>query len=145
MNADAVTFPSETHLLVDACVARVRELAHLDDHPVLPPPPPAEPPREVLVVAPEAKPLPTAKEIVAASARKDVPTVRRKRSARVARWPVALCGLVALASAIAAWAASPGGRPAFDRLTLEGRAYAADVAHAAAEKLEPKEPAPARP
>lgn len=145
MNADAVTFPSETHLLVDACVARVRELAHLDDHPVLPPPPPPEPPREVLLVAPEAKPLPTAREIVAASARKDAPTFRRKGRRRAARWPVALCGLVAVAAAIAAWAASPSGRPSFDRIALEGRAYAAEVAHAAADKLDPKEPAPAPP
>lgn len=46
-------FPSETGLLVDACIARVRELAQLDEVVVLPPLPHITPRRGVVILTKE--------------------------------------------------------------------------------------------
>jgi hypothetical protein len=46
-------FPSETGLLVDACIARVRELAQLDEEVVLPPLPRVTPRHGVVILTKE--------------------------------------------------------------------------------------------
>jgi hypothetical protein len=97
---------SDSRILIEACLARVRKEAGLDAEPVLPPldvllgrsqRPPAR-----LVVGRSAHELPTAEAIVKSSVRpKAKATSRIDRAdelpttlARRMRWPVLLCGFI---------------------------------------------------
>ncbi|MBX3201585.1 MAG: hypothetical protein KF894_25840 [Labilithrix sp.] len=101
--------PSDSRILIDACLARVREHAQLDAEPVLPPldvllGKPASPaPATRLVVSPSARQLPSAEAIVKAAAGRR----RGEASARAAdhvasparrgarwSWPVVVCGCI---------------------------------------------------
>ncbi len=136
-------FPSDTNLLVDACIARVREAAHLDEDvvlPLLPPLPVVAPRRDVMIMTKsDTEAAGRAGAFVgkeAAHPRREAPTQgvpgRRSRSnATSSRWPMALCGFVAGAAACAALLASPlGHRPDVERVTRSARSHAADAAKA---------------
>jgi hypothetical protein len=120
---------TETSILVRDAIAKVREVAKLDDKVVLPPLP-ADAPRTARVVfAKNELSFPTphtlAREAAAANdvdvaasgvvaiaapgvARAAlVDTQRTPRAARTSRWPLVLCALVAVASGTASFLASP--------------------------------------
>ncbi len=124
-------YPSDTNLLVDACIATVRQAARLDDDAVLPPLPKIAPRRDVVIftkgeTARAARG--TAHEIVdvtdiavleedaeddaAASRASARATKRTKRTKRTtgSRWAVVLCALVAAAFGTAAFLGSPAGQ-----------------------------------
>lgn len=150
-------FPSDTNLLVDACIARVREAAFLDEDVVLPPLPVVAPRRDVLVMTKsdtEAAGRAGAATDAAgrsARARDDANARRHEETRRVrgsrssstsslrssgarasSRWPMAVCGFVAGAAACAALLASPiGHRPEVERVTVSARSHASHAAHAA--------------
>lgn len=97
------TFPSQTNLLVDAVLERVRESV-VDERDVLGPihdsiPPPSEPPPPV---SPSSRPQPFR---LAPSPMQMRTVITRPR--RAVRWPVVLCGLIALFSGGAAVVESP--------------------------------------
>ncbi len=124
-------FPSDTHQLVDACIARVRSAANLGDERVLPPLPKLAPRRDVVVftksqtgVAAAAAPAVGVVVVAAAAA----PVARRPAR----RWPLFMCAFVASTAASAAFIVSPAGhRPAVQRATSSARAHATTAAHAA--------------
>ncbi len=119
--------PSDSRILIDACLARVREHAQLDAEPVLPPldvllgePASRAPaPATRLVVSPSARQLPSAEEIVKATAvgRRASASVRAaalgassaRRGARWS-WPVVVCGCVGALFAGMAVMRSPVGQ-----------------------------------
>lgn len=123
-------FPSDTNMLVDACIARVREAARLDDHPVipmvLPPPLPRKERRHDVIMVPASE-IPNPERIVATRAARNAKTVMTgarlavastPAAARAIRWPVVLCALIAFAAATASFLASPvGKRPEVQRVT----------------------------
>jgi hypothetical protein len=136
-------FPSETGLLVDACIARVRELARLDEDVVLPPLPRVAPRRDVVILTKEDTagsaagspasrwPGASAGDALGASLGLDVERIS-PRSARPRR--TSRGALVALSFASAAFLVSPAGRtPAVARVTSSVRSHASDAVHAAAE------------
>ena len=137
MRAHAVSshsgFPSDTNLLVDACIARVRETARLDDDAVLPPLPKVAPRRDVVMF--RRGPATAAGDELGAGAKRGAVTQlvsRRSRpSAPRSRWAVALCALVATAFGTAAFLGSPAGRaPSVVRATDAARAHVGAAAHA---------------
>ena len=123
-------FPSDTHQLVDACIARVRSAANLGDERVLPPLPKLAPRRDVVVFTKSqtgvaAAAAPAVRVVVAAAS---APVARRPAR----RWPLFLCAFVASTAASAAFVVSPAGhRPAVQRATSSARAHATTAAHAA--------------
>jgi len=124
---------SESNLLIEACLAGVRENAGLDDESVLPPllallpaspPPPLAPPAEVPSLPREE-----------ARASVLVPTVRTRAVtravARSVRWPVLLCGFVGGIFAGAALMKSPVGETsALQHVAKVGRVQVARAWHA---------------
>lgn len=146
--ASSCEFPSETGLLVDACIARVRELARLDEDVVLPPLPRLVPRRDVVILTKEdtagsaagspasRRPGASAGDALGASLELDVERIspRSAPPRRTSRAALALCALVAVSFASAAFLASPAGRaPAVVRATSGARAYASHAVHAAAQ------------
>jgi hypothetical protein len=133
--ATRATFPSDTNLLVDACIARVREVARLDDKVVLPPLP-VVPRQDVVIMTKEDTPLAT--DATVRVSRSLAPTAIVSRpsataTARPSRWPTALCGFIAGAAACAAFLASPvGHRPSVQRVTHSAHAHATNAVHATA-------------
>lgn len=141
-------FPSDTNLLVDACIARVRETARLDDDAVLPPLPKVAPRRDVVIFTREqtagsaaasglarSTPDATAGDELGAGAKRDAVTqlVSRRSGRRRSRWAIALCAVVASAFGTAAFLGSPAGRaPSVVRATTAARAHASAAAHATA-------------
>ena len=120
-------FPSDTHLLVDACIARVREAARLDDDAVLPPLPRLAPRRDVVVftrsqtLTAAAAPVPAAVSV--APSRPPIP--------RGGRWVIGVCAFIAGVAGGAAFAASPAARrPDVQRVTRAVQGQATDVARA---------------
>ena len=97
---------SDSRILIEACLARVRKDAGLDAEPVLPPlevllgterPPLAK----RLVVGPSARELPSAESIVKSSVPAARTTAKIERSEKLVqslgrrmRWPVLLCGFI---------------------------------------------------
>lgn len=145
-------FPSDTNLLVDACIKRVREAARLDDDAVLPPLPVAMPRRDVVILTKDqiaggsAGTSPGTEDGASGATRAgDDPRTSRanaatqvvsRRSVGTARWPLALCGFVAGAFACAAFLASPiGQRPDVKRVTHAAHVKAMDAGHGAAAQL----------
>ena len=133
-------YPSDTNLLVDACIATVRQAARLDDDAVLPPLPKVAPRRDVVIFTKSetASARGSADEVVdvtdLAILEEDVP--RRSRSSR-SRWAVVLCALVASAFGTAAFLDSPAGQPfarrhgpAVKHATTSARAHASAAARA---------------
>jgi hypothetical protein len=132
--------PSETNMLVDACIKRVRAAAHLDEDPVLPPLPVMTGRREVVVLAKSDIPIPSASEIVAAAGPKNedakkggaanVETFRVVR--RSVKWPVYICAFISATAASFSFFASPlGQRPDVRRVTTIVRVEANAAAHRA--------------
>ena len=120
----------DTNRLVDACIARVRAEARLDDDAVLPPLPVVAPRRDVVILS---------KSVGERGERsRDKPTVvslsrQSKLSKRPSRFPMMICGFIAGAAACAALLASPVGHwPAVERATQTARAQASHAAHATA-------------
>jgi hypothetical protein len=145
----AVGFQSDSHQLVETCLARLRAAAQLDDDPILPTIdllPECDVIEvdisEVVIVGDSAKELPSAATIVRESieanlrTQRDVPTLRRALAARKharkhARWPVVLCGLVALCFGCAALIESPlGAAPVVQHAVTITRGQVANALHA---------------
>jgi hypothetical protein len=148
---------SDSHILVDACLDRVRKDARLDDEPVLPPLDVTlgkEPKK--LVFADTVDVVPTAQEIVksavkevkevkeppAASPSGAVPAVSSERSlitlprfaaprktlAQRMRWPVLLCGFVAgVFGGVAVMKSPVGKKPAVQHIVKKARTGASSV------------------
>jgi hypothetical protein len=130
----AVPFQSDSQL-VDACLARLRVDACLDDDPILPTidllPEDVElieddveefievDVSELVLDCPSVKAIPSAASIVRNVVRanqrsqKEVPTLRKHRpEARLSRWPVIACALVATYCGATAFLKSPlGAKP----------------------------------
>jgi len=102
----AASDQSDSRILIEACLARVRKEAGLDADPVLPPldmlvgrP---RKPASRLVVGPSARELPSAEAIVKSAARPpgmakakvERSDMRSTSLARRMRWPVFLCGFI---------------------------------------------------
>ncbi|MBX3222149.1 MAG: hypothetical protein KF795_16650 [Labilithrix sp.] len=139
---------SDTRILIDACLARVREHVELDAEPVLPPlhallGKPAASSAKRLVVGPSARRLPSAEAIVRSvagrntstlSARREDATAKTRRGAHRMSWPVVLCGFIgALFGGMATMKSPVGREPAVQHVmtTAEGHVeavYAATVA-----------------
>ncbi|MEA2747962.1 MAG: hypothetical protein QOI41_2105 [Myxococcales bacterium] len=138
-------FPSDTNMLVDACIARVRETARLDDDAVLPPLPRVAPRRDVVIFSKDQ----TAGS-AAGSAARSTPVyetavdewggrsdftklVSRRSGSGRSRWALAFCAMVASAFGTAAFLASPAGHaPSVVRATSAARAQMSAAAHATA-------------
>ena len=132
-------FPSDTNLLVDACIARVRETARLDDDAVLPPLPRVAPRLGVVIFAKDptaARRTTDAKagdELIGSRSAVTQNLSRRGTSPRRSRWALALCALVAAGFGAGAFLASPAGHtPSVIRATTAARARVVDGAGAAA-------------
>ena len=143
--ASSCEFPSDTSLLVDACIARVRELARLDEDAVLPPLPRVAPRRDVVILTKEdtagraagspasRTPDASAGDALGASLELDVQRISPRSGfhRRTSRAALVVCALVAVAFASAAFLASPAGRePAVVRAVSGARSYASHAAHA---------------
>ena len=118
---------SESNILIEACLAAVRQNAGLDDESVLPPLDDLlSPPLPLRLVAPpELQNLPSAEMIVRAA----IPTVRTRSMtrtiARTIRWPVLLCGFMGGIFAGAGLMKSPAGeQPTLQHLAKAGRVQA---------------------
>ena len=149
MPARASSFDfSDTSLLVEACIARVREVAQLDDDVVLPPLPVVAPRRDVVILTkkdtagsaagwPASRtPGASAGDALGASLELDVQRISPRSAPRrtTSRLALVLCGLVAGAFASAAFLASPFGHvPAVLRATTAARSHASDAARAVAQ------------
>lgn len=140
-------FPSDSSLLVEACVARVRELARLDEDAVLPPLPRVAPRRDVVILTKKdtagraagwpasVTPVASAGDALGASFELDVERISPRSGVprRTSHAALVLCALVAVGFASAAFLASPAGKdPAVIRATTVARAYASRAAHAVA-------------
>jgi hypothetical protein len=144
-------FLSETGLLVDACIAQVRETARLDDDAVLPPLPVIAPRREVVMLS-KSEVAGSAAGAGAGESGASVATAgdglrtdrvrattrlvsrRSGLHAKASRWALVVCAFVASAFASAAFLASPmGKKPAVVHATEAARAHASHAAHAVAE------------
>jgi hypothetical protein len=128
-------FPSDTNLLVDACIARVRETARLDDDAVLPPLPRVAPRRDVVMFSKGAALRGAGSAAAGAGAPGGAVTQlvsrRSTLSSPRSRWAVTLCALVASAFGTAAFLESPVGRaPSVVRATEGARAHVSAAAHA---------------
>jgi hypothetical protein len=130
-------FPSDTNLLVDACIARVREAARLDDDAVLPPLPRVAPRRDVVILrkdqtagsAAGSAACSTPEDATAGDerggGRSDVTQLVSRRggsAARRSRWALGFCALLAGAFGTAAFLESPAGQaPSVVRATSAAR------------------------
>lgn len=128
----AIGFQSDSQILVETCLARLRADARLDDHPVLPAiedllPYGGDRDDEVIevgtdeIIITDSADIPSATSIVREAAaanaahakeRRETPTARKARrsekaAARPARWPVMLCALVATYCGVTAFLRSP--------------------------------------
>ena len=141
-------FPSDSSLLVEACVARVRELARLDEDVVLPPLPRVAPRRDVVILTKmdaagraagwpaSESPVASAGDALGASVELVVERVspRSALPGRTSRGALTACALVAVGFGCAAFLASPAGHePKVVRAVSIARAYASDAAHSAVE------------
>ncbi len=141
---------SDSSILVDACLARVRKEAGLDDESVLPPldvlvqtPPPAR-----FVVVPAAGQLPSAEAIVRAAVKAPEPSrplaaprlpsfhgdeAERTGRSFVARlrWPVLLCGFLAGTFGGVALMKSPVGQKPVVQRVVKTVNHSAATAYAA--------------
>lgn len=139
------TEPSDSHILIDACLASVRTNAGLDSESVLVPLKKLmdeDPPKRV-VVGPSARELPTAEAIVRSavkvsatsastapsstktSSQRDVATVPDMHTlARRMRWPVFVCGFVAgIFGGIAVMKSPVGQRPAVQSVVNKAQSH----------------------
>ena len=145
--ASSVEFPSDSSQLVDACIARVRELARLDEDVVLPPLPRVAPRRDVVILtkkdtagsaagSPASRmPGASAGDALGASLELDVGRISPRGASprKTTRGPLLVCALVAVGFAGAAFVTSPAGHaPGVVRVTTEVRTHASQVAHAVA-------------
>ncbi len=142
-------FPSDSSLLVEACVARVRELARLDEDVVLPPLPRVAPRRDVVILTKKdtagsaagwpasEPPVASAGDALGASVELVVERVspRSDLSSRTSRAPLIVCALVAIGFASAALLTSPAGKaPGVVRFTSSVRVHARHAAQAVAQR-----------
>lgn len=109
---------SETGILIRDAIACVREVARLDDKVVLPPLPALSPrttrvafPKDALPKAANDIAVPTPSSVVVSPPRRESPptvlTTQRVRRRSSSRFPIVLCALVAIASGVASYLASP--------------------------------------
>jgi hypothetical protein len=144
-------FLSETGLLVDECIAQVRETARLDDDAVLPPLPMLVPRRDVVILgksemaglaagagaAESGAPGATAGDGLRsdrACATTQLVSRRSGLHSLVSRWAVVVCAFVASAFASAAFLASPmGKKPAVVHVTEAARTHASHAVRAVTE------------
>ena len=127
-------FSSDTNLLVEACIAKVREAARLDDDAVLPPLPRVAPRRGVVIFA-KHQMADSAAARAGASPRSLTSTqcVPQRSGRARSRWAVAFCAMVASAFGAAAFLVSPlGHTPPVLRATTAACAHASAAAHATA-------------
>ena len=110
-------FPSDTNLLVDACIATVRQAARLDDDAVLPPLPRVAPRRDVVIFTRretasviDVSELAILEDDVEGAGEAGHVTAKGPRRARGSRWAVVLCALVAAGFGTAAFVDSPAGQ-----------------------------------
>jgi hypothetical protein len=142
---------SSTHLLIDECIANVRQTARLDDDAVLPPLPVVAPRRDVVILtkvhaagsaassAASSTPDETAGDVVGVqpSSRRLEGTHRVSRRSgpddRASRWALVLCAVVAGSFATASFLASPAGhKPSVVRVRDGARSRASHAVHATA-------------
>lgn len=122
-------YPSDTHLLVESCIARVRAAACLDDDAILPPLPVVAPRRDVVVFTESQTVLAAAAPVAAAVV--VAPSPPPPRVTRRGNWPLLFCAFVAGVAGGAALLASPAGqRPGVQRVTHSARAHASHAAQA---------------
>lgn len=140
--------PSDSRILIDACLARVREHAQLDAEPVLPPldvllgrPAAAPPPATRLVVSPSAQQLPSAEAIVKAAGQRAAAATAVAATAGVTapsrravrwRWPVVVCGCIGALFGGMAVMKSPVGQDPAVQHAMATAARHVDGAYAAA-------------
>lgn len=146
--ASSCDFPSDTSLLVEAAVARVRQLAQLDEDVVFPPLPRVAPRRGVVILtkedtarlreregSPVRRMAPaSAGDALGASLELDVERIspRSGLASRRSRAALVVCALVAFAFASAAFLASPAGRSStVARAASATRSSVIDAARAA--------------
>lgn len=121
--------------IVEHALAHVRYVARLDDDPILPKLPPASrsgvaaiPSPAILFLPPVpeiVKPLATPAEQSAPKAKDTYRTRAAAKTRKGSRWPVRMCGLVALGFAAKAFLASPvGHRPEVVKVTATARTNA---------------------
>ena len=123
-------FPSDTHMLVESCIARVRVAARLDDDAVLPPLPQVTPRRDVVIFT-KSQTEAAAASGSSATVLAVLPAPPAPPQRRSGRWAFRLCALVAVAAASAAFLASPAGhRPGVERVTRAARLHVSNTAHA---------------
>lgn len=126
---------------MDACIARVREVAGLDEDVVLPPLPLVAPRRDVVILT--KNDLASAGDALGASTSLDVerisprsdgrPAASARAPKRASRAPLFFCALVAVAFGGAAFLESPAGKaPSVVRVTSAVRAHASHAGHAVA-------------
>jgi hypothetical protein len=139
------TEPSDSNILIDACLASVRKNAGLDNEPVLVPLKrllEADAPKHV-VVGPSVRELPTAEKIVRSAAKAStLPTASKEAVAqrdvttapsmhkltRRIRWPVFLCGFVAgVFGGIAVMKSPVGQKPAVQSVVHKAQSHIASV------------------
>jgi len=139
---------SDSRILIEACLARVRKDAGLDAEPVLPPLDvllgETKPPRPRLLVSPSARQLPTAEAIAKASVRSGAATTAKtdRNDAKTGsmprrmRWPVVLCGFIAGVFGGAAMMKSPiGQRPAVQHVVKKVQHHVEIAAGAAKSRV----------
>lgn len=150
----AVGFQSDSQVLVDTCLARLRVDARLDDEPVLPTIDALPEDDDVMEVGTgdividcaDVREIPSAASIVRETAaanarsRRETPTHRKVRAtaaaSRVVRWPVVLCALVATYFGIGAFMRSPlGAKPEVQHVVKVSRAHVATAIHVVAQEV----------
>lgn len=119
--------PSDTHQLVEACIARVRIGADLDDEAVLPPLPKLAPRRGRVVFTKSQTGVAAAVVVLPVEVSTPMPTPGCGRP-----WPIFLCAFVAGVASGASFVVSPvGHRPAVQQVTRAARTQSTGVVNTA--------------
>ena len=130
---------SDTFKLVNACIARVRATAGLDDDVVLPPLPRPTRPRDVAVLTRSQAEAAAAAARTAAGARAaELALAPIPRAGGPGQWLLRLCALIVVATGTAAFVASPAGHRAGPRtqaMTDAARAHATTAVKAVIELI----------
>lgn len=131
MAMNVAGFSSETGLFIEDALKRAREVARLDDDPVLPPLPVTMPRSKVVRIA--TKDMPWKPAPSSTSVATPVSGIRPKAQRRSARWPLAVCAFVASIFAGAAFMSSPlGARPEVRRVVEVSKAKTMNAVHTVA-------------
>jgi len=126
--------PSDTHQLVEACIARVRSGADLDDEAVLPPLPKLARRRERVVFTKSQTGVAAAVAVLPARVSTPAPPLRPTSAPGCGRrpWPIFVCAFVAGVASGASFVVSPvGHRPAVQQVTRAARTQSTGVVNTA--------------